>query len=108
MVWDPVEAGIAKAWNHSGNNTTGVSSKIPMSKPMEIIGNFARVKRLAVLYTPGEKNSESQLKDLQAVQTNKIKIVPVRITRVEDISQLLPEVRRQGRQGFAGVAGGVA
>jgi putative tryptophan/tyrosine transport system substrate-binding protein len=94
VVWDPVDAGIAKAWNHSGNNTTGVSSKIPMSKPMEILGNFARVKRLAVLYTPGEKNSESQLKDLQAVQTNKIKIVPVRITRVEDIGQLLPEVLR--------------
>jgi putative tryptophan/tyrosine transport system substrate-binding protein len=95
MVYDPVDAGIAKAWKSSGNNTTGTSPKIPMSKPMEMLGNFARVKRLAVLYTPGEKNSETQLKDLQAVEPNyKIKIIPVRFTRVEEVDQLLPEVLR--------------
>jgi len=37
------------------------------------------------------KNSESQLKDLQAVEANyKIKIIPVRLATVEEINQLLP------------------
>jgi putative tryptophan/tyrosine transport system substrate-binding protein len=95
VVYDPVDAGIAKAWKSSGNNTTGTSPKIPMSKPLEMLKNFAQAKKLAVLYTPGEKNSESQLKDLQAIQDDhKIKVIPVRFTKVEDVNQLLPEVLR--------------
>ncbi len=95
VVYDPVDAGIAKAWKSSGNNTTGTSPKIPMTKPMEILVSFARVKRLAVLYTPGEKNSESQLKDLQTIQANYgIKVIPVRFAKVEEVDQLLPEVLR--------------
>ena len=95
MVYDPVDAGIAKAWKRSGNNTTGTSPKIPMSKPMEVLSSLARVKRLGVLYTPGEKNSESQLKDLQAIQADyKIKVIPVRLTKIEEVDQLLPQVLR--------------
>jgi putative ABC transport system substrate-binding protein len=52
-----------------------------------------QVKRLAVLYTAGEKNSEATLKDLQKIQAKAgIKIIPVLITTNEDIDQLLPEV----------------
>jgi putative ABC transport system substrate-binding protein len=57
--------------------------------------NFTQVKRLAVLYTPGEKNSELQLIDLQKIQAHyKIKVIPVRLTKIEEINQLLPEVLR--------------
>jgi len=95
VVYDPVEAGIARNWKSSGNNTTGASTKIPMS---ELIGNlkeFKPVKRLAVLYTPGEKNSETQLKDLQETQPEyKIKIIPVPLTKKEEVGQILPEVMR--------------
>jgi putative tryptophan/tyrosine transport system substrate-binding protein len=95
VVYDPVEAGIAKGWKSSGNNTTGSSSKIPMSRLTEILKNFTQVKRLAVLYTTGEKNSESALKDLQRTEANyKIKVIPVRLTKIEDVNQLLPEVLR--------------
>jgi putative ABC transport system substrate-binding protein len=95
MVYDPVEAGIAQSWKSSGNNTTGSSPLIPMPKLMDLLKKFAPVKRLAVLYTPGEKNSESQLSDLQEIQDKyQIKMVPVRLTKKEDIGQLLPEVLR--------------
>lgn len=95
MVYDPIDAGIAKSWKSSGNNTTGTSPKIPMSRPMDVLGKFAKVKRLAVLYTPGEKNSESQLKDLQAIEADhKITVVPVRLTKAEEVTELLPEVLR--------------
>jgi putative ABC transport system substrate-binding protein len=95
VVYDPVEAGIAKDWKSSGNNTTGASSKISMPRIMESLKNFTQVKRLAVLYTPGEKNSESVLKDLQRIEANyKIKVIPVPLTEIKEVNQLLPEVLR--------------
>ncbi len=96
VVYDPVEAGIAKSWKSSGNNSTGISSKIDMSKLMGSLIKYAPVKRLAVLYTPGEKNSESQLKDIQEIQKSfGIKIVPVPLTKTEEVAQLLPLVLRK-------------
>ena len=95
VVYDPVAAGIVKSWKSSGNNTTGISSKVPMSKLMDNLKQYAPVKRLAVLYTPGEKNSETQLKDIQEVQVRYgIKVVPVPLTKPEEFAQLLPIVMR--------------
>ena len=91
-VYDPVETGIAMSWKSSGNNTTGTSTFVPIEKIMGSL-KLVRIKRLAVLYTPGEKNSESVLRDLQLVQAEPgIKIIPVLIATDEDVDQLLPEV----------------
>jgi putative ABC transport system substrate-binding protein len=93
QVYDPVKAGIAKDWQSSGNNTTGATTKIPMSKLMDSLKLFLPVKSLAVLYTPGEKNSEDQLRDLQEIQAKYgIKVVPVPLTKPEEVKQLLPIV----------------
>jgi putative tryptophan/tyrosine transport system substrate-binding protein len=95
VVYDPVEAGIAKSWRSSGNNTTGASNKIPMARVMERLVQFTSVKRLAVLYTTGEKNSESELRDLQEVQTLfGIDILPAPMASREDLELILPEVLR--------------
>jgi putative tryptophan/tyrosine transport system substrate-binding protein len=95
LVYDPVDAGIAKALKSSGNNTTGTSTKIPMSRLIESLRTFGQVKRLAVLYTAGEKNSELQLISLQEIQKNyAFKVIPVRLTKSEEVHQLLPEVLR--------------
>ena len=93
QVYDPVEAGIAKNWQSSGNNTTGATTKIPMSKLMDTLHLFMPVKTLAVLYTPGEKNSEEQLRDLETLQKEYgVKVVPVPLTKPEEVKQLLPIV----------------
>jgi putative ABC transport system substrate-binding protein len=95
VVYDPVEAGIAKDWKSSGNNTTGATSKIPMSSLLDSLKAFAPVKYLSVLYSPGEKNSEAQLRDLQKTQaTYRIRIIPVPITEKEEFRKILPEVVR--------------
>lgn len=95
IVYDPVEAGIARDWKSSGNNTTGASTKIPMSSLLDSLKGFSPVKSLSVLYTPGEKNSEAQLRDLQKIQAAyRIRIIPVPITEKEDLLQILPEVVR--------------
>ncbi len=95
VIYDPVESGIAKDWQSSGNNTTGTSTKVSMAKVLDALLSFSPVKRLAVLYTPGEKNSELQLKDLQSVQAAyKVKVIPVPLTKKDELSQVLPEVIR--------------
>ena len=93
IVYDPVDAGIAKSWKSSGNNTTGTSTKIPMVKVISTLELLRPIKRLAVLYTPGEKNSETTLKDLQNIQAKfGINLFPVIVATNEDIDQVLPEV----------------
>jgi putative ABC transport system substrate-binding protein len=95
VVYDPVEVGIAKDWKSSGNNTTGASTKIPMSSLLDSLKAFAPVNYLSVLYSPGEKNSEAQLRDLQKIEaTYRIKIIPVPITEKMELRQILPEVVR--------------
>jgi len=95
QVYDPVEAGIAKDWQSSGNNTTGATTKIPMSILIDCLKRFKPVKSLAVLYTPGEKNSEAQLNDLQTLQANyKLSVIPVPLNKPGEVQQLLPIVLR--------------
>ena len=93
QVYDPVEAGIAKNWGSSGNNTTGATTKIPMSKLFDTLLLFKPVKTMAVLYTPGEKNSEAQLKDLETLQKDyRVNVIPVPVSKSAEIQQVLPIV----------------
>ena len=93
MIYDPVEAQIVQDWKSSGNNATGSSNKMSMSQLLNTLKSLAPVKRLAVLYQANEKNSVSQLKDLQEEQNNlQIKVIPVPITSKEDLSGMLSEV----------------
>jgi putative tryptophan/tyrosine transport system substrate-binding protein len=95
IVYDPVAAGIAKSWTNSGNNTTGATTNMPMSKIFDSLKLITSVKKLAVLYTPDEKNSEITLKNLQDVhQKYKINVIPIPFTTKEEIAQILPEVIR--------------
>ncbi len=93
MVYDPIEAGIAKDWKSSGNNITGVSPKVAMSKLVSSLKEFAPVKKLAVLYTPGEKNTEIQLKELQKLQTSlQIKVIPIITAKKEETARTVSSV----------------
>ena len=95
IVYDPVESGIAKGWESSGNNTTGTSTKIPMSKLLDTLTKFKPVKRVAVLYTPGERQSMLAAEDLQEIQSQyHMSITPVPFTKIDDFGLLLPEVLR--------------
>lgn len=95
MVFDPVESGIADAWKSSGNNTTGASPRIPMSMLLSRLKEFTPVKRLAVLYTPGEKNSEAHLIEIQKNQAAfHIKVDPVILIKKEEVPQIMAEVLR--------------
>lgn len=93
VVYDPVETGIVDNWDKPGKNVTGTSTKIPMTKLLNTLAELAPVKKLAVLYSPGEKNSAAQLADLRrAEEKSSIKIEPVPISREQDLEQILQEV----------------
>jgi len=93
MVYDPVETGIAKNWKSSGNNTTGSSPLIPMSRVLDNLKELAPVKRLAMLYAPDEKQSVAQLRELQKIQASfQIKVIPVILSNKEDVARILPQV----------------
>jgi len=93
FVYDPVDAKIAQSWQSSGNNTTGTTPKYPVSKLVSYLKQLAPVNKLAVLYTSGEKNSEAQLKEFLAIQADsQITIVPVDLSRKEEVSLTIPDV----------------
>ena len=95
IVYDPVESGIAKDWKSSGNNTTGTYTRIPMALVLQKLKKLGPIQRLAALYTPGEKNSELQVQDLQEAQADfGIKVVPVPLTSKQEVAQMLPEILR--------------
>jgi putative ABC transport system substrate-binding protein len=95
VVYDPVEAGIARDWKSSGNNTTGSSTKVPVSMIVNTLKELAPVKRLAVIYTPGERNSELQLLELQKLPENsRLRILPVILSGKKEAAQVLSEVAR--------------
>ena len=92
VVYDPVAAGIARSLRSSGNNFTGETSRVPMSKFMSILKELAPIKKMAVVYTPGEKYTEIILNDLQMLQSSShIKIVAIPLTKKEEVSQILNE-----------------
>lgn len=93
VVYDPVEAGIVEDWEKPGHNVTGTSTKIPMENIFNILKELAPVNKLAVLYTPGEKNSVAQLAALQAVEKKSgIKVEPVPLANRQGLEQILLEV----------------
>ena len=92
MVYDPVDAKIAKDWSSSGNNTTGSSPKVPMPLLLENLKKLRAVKTLGVIYTPGEKNSESQLKEIQAAQAGAgLKILPIPVASKDEINTVVAD-----------------
>jgi putative ABC transport system substrate-binding protein len=94
-VYDPVASGIAQSWASSGNNTTGVSSHVPMNRLVETLLLFSRAKKLAVLYAPNEKNAELQLRELLEIEkTHVIDIVPMPVSSKEDIARALPVITK--------------
>ncbi len=95
MVYDPVEAGIAKSWRSSGNNSTGASPLIPMSTLVGPLKEMRPVKTLAVLYTADEKQSRIQLLELKKIQEySQIKVIPFILSEKEDVTKVLASVVR--------------
>jgi putative tryptophan/tyrosine transport system substrate-binding protein len=68
IVQRPVEGGIVKSWNNSGNNCTGASNFVPMEIVLSTLRLVKNVQTLGVMYYHKEPNSLYQKKDVDALQ----------------------------------------
>ena len=90
VVTRPVKAGIIDSWEHSGNNTTGVSSMVPLNSQLKALKKVVDYKVLAVLYNPLEPNSCIQIKLLHRLSARmnfEIKAFP--ITHASDVDRAI-------------------
>ena len=66
-VTDPVAAKLVKSWNASGTNVTGVSDRLPLAPQINLLLKVKPgAKRVGYVYSPGEINSVTVLKELKA------------------------------------------
>ncbi len=92
MVYDPVDAKIAADWASSGNNTTGSSSQVPMSELVKALKKTGSVKTIGVIYTSGQKNSETQLRSMQeAAQKAQVRVMPISVASKADVASVIPD-----------------
>ncbi len=65
-VTDPVAAKLVPSWEPSHTNVTGVSDLLAMDKQIEFIKKIVpNLKRLGIVYNPGEANSVVVVKELK-------------------------------------------
>ncbi|MBF0443539.1 MAG: ABC transporter substrate-binding protein [Oligoflexales bacterium] len=66
-VSDPVAAGLAKSWDSSGNNLTGVASGVVTDSQLEIMKQInPSIKRVLVFSKKGDNSSEEGLKKIES------------------------------------------
>jgi putative tryptophan/tyrosine transport system substrate-binding protein len=70
IVYDPVGAGFVESLTASGGNITGASDAVPLSAQFKPFLKQFKIKKLAVLFNPREKNSNQQLQGLQQAAKN--------------------------------------
>jgi putative tryptophan/tyrosine transport system substrate-binding protein len=88
-VTDPVGAGIVKSLNQPGNQTSGVSNYVELEPQVELFKKIQpKLKRLGILYNPGELNSVVIVKRLE-VLAPKLGIILVKQTasKTAEVSQ---------------------
>jgi putative ABC transport system substrate-binding protein len=67
-VTDPLKARLIESWEKPGGNVTGVSDWVEIGPQVKVfVEILPTLRRLGVLYNPGEVNAVSQLNDLKAV-----------------------------------------
>ncbi len=65
-VTDPIAAGLVAAYDQTSDGVTGISDYMPSGPQLEMIVAFVpSIKRLGVLYNPGEANSVAFLSQME-------------------------------------------
>ena len=86
-VTDPVSAGLVNSLEKPGVNITGTSDKWPTSAQFDLLLQLLpRVKRIGVVYNPGEANSEANIKEVEKVCLSKnLKLIKVPVSNTSEV-----------------------
>jgi len=86
-VTDPIAAQLVKDWKASGGNVTGVSDLLELEKQVDLIKRIVPgVKRVGMVYNPGEANSAVVVKSLKELLSKSgISLVEAAAPRTVDV-----------------------
>jgi putative ABC transport system substrate-binding protein len=86
-VTDPVSAGLVNSLENPGGNITGTSDRWPTSAQFDLLLQLVpSVKRIGVVYNPGETNSESNIKEVEQVCKNKnLQLIKVAVSNTSEV-----------------------
>lgn len=95
-VTDPVSADLVENNERPNVNVTGVSDYFPVKTQLEnFLKIFPSTKRLGVLYSTGEANSESQIEELRKVTKElNIELVEKSVTNTNEVSQAMDSLAK--------------
>ncbi len=86
-VTDPVAAGLVNTMELPGGNITGTSDRWPTSAQFDLLLQLVpSVKKIGVVYNPGETNSEANMKEVETVCKNKnLELITVAVTNTSEV-----------------------
>lgn len=86
-VTDPISAQLVSSLDKPDKNVTGTSDKVSMAKQLELIQKFIpAIKKIGVLYTTSEVNSEVQVKEFEeAAKAKGIEVVRAGISSISEV-----------------------
>lgn len=87
-VTDPVGAQLTPSWEASGSNVTGASDLLELEKQVELIKQVVPgVKRVGMVYNPGEANSATVVRQLKEIlPAHELTLVEAAAPRSVDVS----------------------
>ncbi len=90
-VTDPVSANLVDSNEKPGKNVTGVSDYIgPKSQLETFLKVFPEIKTIGTIYSTSEANSESQVKELEAIcKEMNLEFKAVGVNNINDVSQAM-------------------
>ncbi|MCK5147300.1 ABC transporter substrate-binding protein [bacterium] len=87
---DPVAAGLADSWSGSGRNYIATTDLPPINLQIKLIKKLTpNVKRIGIIYNPGEVNSVavvSRLREYIKINENSIKLVERPISNTSEVA----------------------
>ncbi len=86
-VTDPVAAGLVNSMEKPGGNITGTSDRWPTSAQFNLLLQLVPdVKKVGVVYNPGETNSESNIKEVEQVCKDKgLELITVAVSNTSEV-----------------------
>jgi putative ABC transport system substrate-binding protein len=93
IVQRPIEAGIIKEWNSSGNNITGASNYVSMESAFKTIGMLMHIHKLGFMYYANDPSTAYQKADiLQQQRRFGFSLVDLPIKSKETISNTMKQM----------------
>ncbi|MDR3548193.1 MAG: ABC transporter substrate-binding protein [Candidatus Pacebacteria bacterium] len=86
-VTDPVSAGLVTNTEYPGGNITGTSDRWPVDKQFDLLLQLVpNVKRVGIVYNPGEANAEANLKVVEtACKARNLETVKVPVANTSEV-----------------------